>query len=715
MTNEQRAKELLAAYRVGGHELFLIGTFDTGVTVFSQQLRALNLAWALIESGALPTVNPSAPSRRNPRSVAVVGAGFAGLTFAAALIAKQADVQITIFEKRDTLLPLQQGSDSRWLHPRIYDWPGEGSESSVAMLPVLNWGAARASDVVVEILRSWKKLLSSSPGVEKPSLFCNSRHLQVHRGGTAGELRIEWIGEPRDPVDGTSRNGGLTAIGRSEAFQTVVLAVGFGLEREGALSYWRNENHGQPSLDRPRRALLVSGQGDGAMIDLLRLRISQFRQDRILEELFAGKPALLQAVKRLHGDFGGSSTKSGLFHELEGLEGHATTRDQFQALTVDLSRRLRRDTDVILRLQVPKLSELFEPSTARISFQNKLLVFLLYKCGGFVPTNEKEEEILKYHSIQPEDIVRRHGTHRDEQLRSLLAPELCAEIYAKREGVSPDPFTQSDKPEWPGGYFGTPGRSDYARQVEQGQRASWRKEYLPGPTQILATSFCAGVAGWLRVSSDPASRLRIVLHRTLPFGTEVLLQQSCEYQGVGIQEGHRSTAGRTFPAENATIGLAYRSRGIIHSVYPCDAEELGKVMGQLNLEEASRTMSKEVHFVAAVPLIDPGSHSEWATPNGVCGVLYIDSTDPKFALEEGGMNKLRYMCEQFLESLTHNTGLSADRIRNVPLTRRAPEYRPAVDVPEFARHVLLRSDIPAPQSPTPLLLNFDFSDFLVIQ
>jgi hypothetical protein len=72
-----------------------------------------------------------------PKGWPLLGQGFAGLTFAAALLKKQVDVDLTIFEERDTLLPLQQGSDSRWLHPNIYDWPAPGSDASVAMLPVL--------------------------------------------------------------------------------------------------------------------------------------------------------------------------------------------------------------------------------------------------------------------------------------------------------------------------------------------------------------------------------------------------------------------------------------------------------------------------------------------------------------------------------------------------------------------------------------------------
>jgi hypothetical protein len=287
----------LETYRVANHRLFVVGTFDMGVTVLSQQVRALNLAWALVESGVVSCSDNGAAQKRK---IAIIGGGFSGLTTAAALIKKNVDAEIVIFEERDTLVPLQQGSDSRWLHPHIYDWPGDGSEAGVAMLPVHNWVAARASDVVVQILTEWKRV--AAPRTEL-RLYCNARHLQIHATHASPHLQIEWVGEERNPSDGTSK-AQMRAVGSSESFDVVVLAVGFGPERDGATSYWRNENLGQSSLDQPRRSYLVSGQGDGAMIDLLRLRISQYRQDRILDELFFGKNSLLTSIKSLHKNYG---------------------------------------------------------------------------------------------------------------------------------------------------------------------------------------------------------------------------------------------------------------------------------------------------------------------------------------------------------------------------------------------------------------------------
>src|SRR5262249_37312040 len=126
--NSASAAEVLKQYQVDGLPLWVIGTYEKGVTVYAQQVRALNLAWALVETDHLPCIVKGSPAPSKRTTVAVVGGGFAGLTFAAALLKKNVAADIYVFEQRDTLLPLQQGSDARWLHPRIYDWPSVGSD-----------------------------------------------------------------------------------------------------------------------------------------------------------------------------------------------------------------------------------------------------------------------------------------------------------------------------------------------------------------------------------------------------------------------------------------------------------------------------------------------------------------------------------------------------------------------------------------------------------
>jgi hypothetical protein len=133
------ARDVEATFRVVPG-LYVIGSLERGVTIYSQQVRAHNLAWALWDL--------QNKGDRQIGNVAVVGGGIAGLTMAACLLSLfGSDVAITLFERSWDLCPFQQGADVRWVHPRIYDWPLEGSRAPSASLPVLDWTEGRASDV----------------------------------------------------------------------------------------------------------------------------------------------------------------------------------------------------------------------------------------------------------------------------------------------------------------------------------------------------------------------------------------------------------------------------------------------------------------------------------------------------------------------------------------------------------------------------------------
>jgi hypothetical protein len=84
--------QIFRSRRIGARPLYSIGTFNSGVTVLSQQIRALNLAWAFVEEKLIDCI---IPGRRvsKPKKIAIVGGGFAGLTFVAGLIPKQANAE----------------------------------------------------------------------------------------------------------------------------------------------------------------------------------------------------------------------------------------------------------------------------------------------------------------------------------------------------------------------------------------------------------------------------------------------------------------------------------------------------------------------------------------------------------------------------------------------------------------------------------------------
>jgi NADH dehydrogenase FAD-containing subunit len=100
------------------NSVFFLGCFENRVTLYSQQVRALNLVDAILDQQLV----------REHGKVAIVGGGAAGITAAAALAKTAPALQkIDLFEARSDILEFQHRS-SRCLHPHIYDWPGPGTD-----------------------------------------------------------------------------------------------------------------------------------------------------------------------------------------------------------------------------------------------------------------------------------------------------------------------------------------------------------------------------------------------------------------------------------------------------------------------------------------------------------------------------------------------------------------------------------------------------------
>ncbi|CAN7641990.1 hypothetical protein LJR219_005038 [Phenylobacterium sp. LjRoot219] len=685
--------------------LYVVGCFDKNGTVMSQQIRALNLAYALIEEGLLGAGAP-------PRRVAVVGGGFAGLTLAAGLLSKGVTSPITILEQRDTLLPLQQGSDTRWLHPRIYDWPGEGSEADAAMLPVLNWTAGRASDVAVQTLASWANLLDDSDVSEETlRLYCNTRHLQIQSAGSTGEpLKIEWVGERREAKTGNSAaDAHAHAEGRSEEFDVVFLTVGFGLERDTTDYYWRNETFGQPGLNHQRLTRVISGGGDGALIDLLRVRISQYRQDRILDELFGRRLALRAAIDGLRTEYE-ANRGIPLFDRFEALAAvSATAETEFRGVLDSLRQRLRRDTDAVLRLRKKDIASLLNGEHSRVSFQNALLVYLLYRCGGFTPTAMVDKELTSMIGVRSSEIVRRHGPDAAKQVSSILSTDLWSPIKLEVDRPrQPDVHIR-----WPGGYFGFHGKEADLKEVSDAQRKSWRKEYLPGPTALVARTLCGSVAGFLLGKHPDSGRLRVTLHRSVSIGTDACLQQACDYVGRGLGPRNRSSSGRTLQATAMTIGLAYRTRRVVRSVRAISPPELRDATEGLERATTAQAMNKDVGYVLAIPILQPLDN--FFTPSPVAGVLYLDSTVADFWLGDEDVVHLCRIIQTAVCSLEKTPPQTYDRIRNVQLTRVETVAAAAESLgPSLAKAFETLPNEP-PATKQPFQFNFDHSDLTPLE
>lgn len=241
----------------GERGLYVLGSFEGRVTIYSQQIRALNLIHALVSTGAL-----NSESR-----VAIVGGGIGGMT--AAVGAAHRGASVTIFERRAQILHLMRGCHTRWVHPNIYDWPYDSSLRNTTELPFLNWSAGSAGEVAGKLLAEWETL-KDRLGIREEK---------------AAEVTLRPMESGRRRLVATSPKF------RNDEFDIIVLAVGFGNERtippQPLRSYWRDDSLHQPEIGGTATPThyFVSGNGDGGLIDLLRIRFQEFRHDLLLNEL----------------------------------------------------------------------------------------------------------------------------------------------------------------------------------------------------------------------------------------------------------------------------------------------------------------------------------------------------------------------------------------------------------------------------------------------
>lgn len=439
-----RAHAIERSYRLADG-IYLLGSLETGLTIHSQQLRAHNLAWALAK---LRTEGASKID-----SIAIVGAGIAGITLAACLMSTLPILRITLIESRSDICPLQQGADHRWVHPNIYDWPAPTARNPRTEVPVLSWSEGRASDVLHTIIKLFSRYCEAH-AKKRLETFLGVNFLRIEQDKHA----IQWIGH-RAQREGPFFRAE-AAYGDRRAFDAIVVAAGFGIERNPAgfpgVSYWRNDHLAQPALDGTKQRRMISGLGDGALIDLFRLTIERFRQDVILDELFPSPAALEQFERKLAGAIRkhdprlaspGGRAPINLFNIMEELWNPSLERIKDR-----MSKRLRKDTVVIVHAggengERNDVRQLFDNHS---SVLNRFLLYLLYKCGAFGIVFDRLAEAVKRAGVAPAEVVSRHGTDRRQNVLDLFA-------YPDRLAARVDELATSRPQQagrlWPTGFF----------------------------------------------------------------------------------------------------------------------------------------------------------------------------------------------------------------------------------------------------------------------
>ena len=334
--------------------VFALGNFARQVTFASQQARAFNLIWALFRTSRLAEND----------KVAVIGAGLGGLTAAVAALAKGCHVDI--FEHASQPCPLQRGNDIRFVHPNILRWPEDGSDKASTDFPYLNWTAATVRGVIKQIDLQWN--LRASKNNRLLRKFFNYRVNRLYVSPSKSGPQKPWLSANR-VLDGLAvgdeTSDGTTPGYVEFAYDAVVLAVGFGEERSVTgvpfLSYWENDSLHQET-GRGQRSVLVSGVGDGGLIDALRLRLQNFDHAAFVREFLniAESSTLVAGLRQVETDLRPQASSPDISLQLQARYDLITVPSKVEAY---FRRRKRNDTTVTLN----------SPAAGPLSFKASLL------------------------------------------------------------------------------------------------------------------------------------------------------------------------------------------------------------------------------------------------------------------------------------------------------------------------------------------------------
>jgi hypothetical protein len=431
---ESVASQLIRWMEVPGQpHVFALGNFARQVTFSSQQARAFNLIWALFKENRLTA----------GQRVAVIGAGLGGLTATIAALAK--DCYVDLFEHASQPCPLQRGNDIRFIHPNILRWPEDGSDRDDTDFPFLNWTAANVRGVIKQIDLQWNMRTRNNSRLRK---FFNYRVNRLYRSPIKLGPQKPWLSANR-MVDAVARAGDVTTAGYVEfTYDCVILAVGFGEERSISgvpfLSYWENDSLHQET-GRGKRSVLVTGCGDGGLIDALRLRVQNFDHAefvRTFQNVYQTKQ-LLEGVET----------------DLRPLASSPDISLQFQArydalavpqeIETYFRERKRNDTTVTLNSPAPG------PLSFKASLLNRYATYLamrfadLHYLSGRVVAEKSDSGGIKI-SLDRDDIgVRETGPfdvvivrHGPEHVISRLIPQTAIAEMQSWWATGPDITTQ---------------------------------------------------------------------------------------------------------------------------------------------------------------------------------------------------------------------------------------------------------------------------------
>jgi hypothetical protein len=510
------------------------------------------------------------------------------------------------------------------------------SESKLARLPFLSWSAGTAAQVAIDIEQQFNEAVLASGGRLRNEFGVDSINVRQ----SDGELEITYkVGKDQ----------------HTEISTAIIYAVGFGLETgSDDAQYWRNDCLGQSEAyfsggARIRR--LVSGVGDGALIDMLRLTFRDFSQDTVLAEVFGSSDDVLVAALR---QIRGTLPKQPIYDSLRTLE--TMQQPALMKLAIDRFRaKARTDTEIFLNGELPSFREAL--NNAHVSFGNSALAYCAHRTGAFTylsgridRTKRSGQLLLKDDAGQPHrfgnktpKILYRHGADRETALLKVGLDKIAIDHLKSR---SED---DTGQPVYPPGWWG------------RSAGASQRVEHVPPALMMQATTFVSTLADLLRfmidrrAASGTKHNFRVALHRLASFDGQQYFQQITRYFG---RIDKTAGVGRIFPLNGGIVGLACRTGSLV-VVRRTSEDQFQKVWKLAEFDSVgARAILPYVDSLLACPFF-----SIPLAGDRVAMVLFVDSSDPDF-FDDDVLAAISIACKGFVDLL--ETSAASGAIRAVP-------------------------------------------------
>jgi hypothetical protein len=251
--------------QTGPHLFDLNSDYTEGISITDQMRRGHNIVQEALVAGI---IGPDKP-------LLIIGAGVAGMM--AAVTAAKAQVTTRVIEKEQRTFSVQFNCPSRWVCPTQYSWPNTGWDKGFYPLdqhtkPFV-WHRALA-DVATKILREELQEFLDKNDQLKVILKTEFKGYRLAKDHT-GLLRVIPVLDvtPKDPQFPPAFAMALACTGFGEE-NTVVQKTAADAPYTGHI-FWQVDKYEDDNpplgIDSGTPNVLISGSGDGALQDFLRI------------------------------------------------------------------------------------------------------------------------------------------------------------------------------------------------------------------------------------------------------------------------------------------------------------------------------------------------------------------------------------------------------------------------------------------------------------